>query len=135
MRALDLRVLIKGAGEMASGVAIRLFRAHFHVCLTELDNPLAVRRSVCFSEAVYEKEKTVEGIKACLTNDFSGVIELWHKDVIPLLVDPLCQIREKLQPDVLVDAIMSKKNTGTSLQDAPLVIALGPGFTAGGGCC
>lgn len=134
MRALNLKVLIKGAGEMASGVAASLYRAHFYVCLTELSSPLAVRRSVCFSEAVHEKEAYVEGIEARLTHDLSGVFELWAKNVIPVLVDPQCQIRAKLQPDVLVDAIMGKENTGTRLQDAPLVIALGPGFSAGEDC-
>lgn len=134
MKPLNLKVLIKGAGEMASGVAFSLYRAHLSICLTELPDPMAVRRSVCFSEVVYEKEKTVEGVGAILVDGFSDIIGFWTKGVIPVIVDPECSLREKLRPDVLVDAVMAKKNTGTKRDDAPLVIALGPGFEAGKDC-
>jgi xanthine dehydrogenase accessory factor len=127
----NIIVLIKGGGEMASGVAHRLSRCHFRVCMTEILKPQAVRREVSFCEAVYEGEKTVEGITAKRVNSYDEVIEVWNSDRIPLIVDATATIKEILKPDVMVDAIMAKKNLGTKITDAPLVIALGPGFYAG----
>jgi xanthine dehydrogenase accessory factor len=128
----DLIVLIRGAGEMASGVAHRLHRCHFRVCLLELSQPLAVRRWVSFCEAVYEGEKEVEGVRAKHVSSPDEIRVTWEQGVIPLLVDPdSSRTRGFLKPDVFVDAILAKKNLGTGIQDAPLVIGLGPGFTAG----
>ncbi len=129
----DLVVLIRGGGEVASGVAYRLHQAHFKICMTEISHPLAVRREVAFSEAIYEGEKEVEGIRAKLVTKPEQIEPLWKKGDIPILVDPDGKkTRAYLKPDVLVDAIMAKKNLGTQIHDAPLVIGLGPGFTAGG---
>ncbi len=128
----ELVVLIRGAGEIASGVAHRLHRAHFKICLTEIPYPLAVRREVAFSEAVYEGEKEVEGVRGKLVSRSEEVKSAWKKGDIPILIDPDGKKTKKvLQPDVLVDAIMAKKNLGTRINDTPLVIGLGPGFTAG----
>jgi xanthine dehydrogenase accessory factor len=127
----NIIVLIKGGGEIASGVAHRLSRCHFRVCMTEIPKPQAVRREVSFCEAVYEGEKTVEGITAKRVNSYDEVIEVWNSDRMPLIIDATATIKEILKPDVMVDAIMSKKNLGTKITDAPLVIALGPGFYAG----
>jgi xanthine dehydrogenase accessory factor len=124
-------VLIKGGGEMASGVAHRLSRCHFRVCMTEIPKPQAVRREVSFCEAVYEGEKTVEGITAKRVHSYDEVIVVWNSDRMPLIVDATATIKKILKPDVMVDAIMAKKNLGTKITDAPLVIALGPGFYAG----
>jgi xanthine dehydrogenase accessory factor len=125
-------VLIRGAGEMASGVAHRLHRAHFRVCLLDIATPLAVRREVSFSEAVYEEEKEVEGVRAIRIRSPEEVGSVWQRGEIPLLVDPDGkEARDYLKPDVVVDAILAKKNLGTGMTDAPLVIGLGPGFTAG----
>jgi len=124
-------VLIRGAGEQASGVAHRLFRGGFKLCLTEIAEPLAVRREVCYCEAVYDREKTVEGVTAQRISDPADIDLLWRKGRIPLLVDPDNRIRETLQPQVVIDAILAKRNVGTAMTDAPLVIGLGPGFTAG----
>lgn len=126
----DLRVLIRGAGELASGVAHRLYSSHFRVCLTDIDQPQAVRREVSFCEAVYDSEKEVEGVTAMLVASFGEISEAWQKGKIPLLVDPEAEIKNSLKPDVLVDAILAKKNLGTSIKNALLVIGLGPGFTA-----
>jgi xanthine dehydrogenase accessory factor len=128
---LELVVLIKGAGEMASGVAHRLTRAGFRVCLTDIAQPQAVRRGVSFCEAVYDGEKTVEGLTAVLVEGLSPMLDLWREGKIPLIVDPEAKIREILHPDVVVDAILAKRNLGTRLDDAPLVIGLGPGFRVG----
>lgn len=128
----ELIVLIRGAGEMASGVAHRLYQSHFKICMTEIPQPLAVRREVSFCEAVYEGEKIVEGVRAKLIARPEEIRLGWEQGFIPLLVDPESKrTREFLKPDVLIDAIMAKKNLGTHLEDAQLVIGLGPGFSAG----
>ena len=127
-----LIVLIRGAGEMASGVAHRLQRSHFKVCMTEIPNPLAVRRAVAFSEAIYEGEKEVEGVRAKFISGPEEIESAWEKGHIPILIDPDGKkTRNFSKPDVLVDAIMAKRNLGTEVNDAPLVIGLGPGFAAG----
>jgi len=125
-------VLIRGAGEMASGVAHRLHRSHFKVCMLEISHPLAVRREVSFCEAIYEGEKEVEGVGAKLISTAKEVQSVWEEGKIPLLIDPDGKkTRNFLGPDVVIDAIMAKKNLGTQTNDAPLVIGLGPGFAAG----
>jgi xanthine dehydrogenase accessory factor len=127
----ELTVLIKGGGEVASGVAHRLYRAHFKVCLTETPNPQAVSRGVSFSEAVYDGEKEVEGVVAKLVKSASEISTLWGENKIPIIVDPEMAIKNILHPSILIDAIMAKRNLGTKLTDADLVIGLGPGFKAG----
>lgn len=124
------RVLIRGAGEMGSGVAHRLFRSGFKVCLTEIAHPLAVRRTVSFCEAVYNQKQTVEGVHAVRIERPEEIFSIWKEERIPLLVDPDNTIRNFLKPHMLIDAIMAKKNVGTKITDAPLVIGLGPGFEA-----
>lgn len=128
----DLIILIRGAGEMASGVAHRLFRSHFKICMTEVPHPLAVRREVSFCEAIYDGEKLVEGVLGRRISRPEEIDSVWRAGHLPVLIDPEAkETRKYLQPDVLVDAIMAKKNLGTRREDAPLVIGLGPGFTAG----
>ena len=127
----NFKVLIKGGGEMASGVACRLHKSGFKLLLTEIERPVAVRRKVSFCEAVYDGKTMVEGVEAILVKTLDDVTMAWDKKKIPLLVDPQCDSRLTIKPDVLVDAILAKKNTGTHLDDAPLVIALGPGFKGG----
>jgi xanthine dehydrogenase accessory factor len=131
MNLTDLTILIRGAGEMASGVAWRLFQSHFKVLLTEIPHPMAVRRQVSFCEAVYEGTKKVEGVEAVLISSADQVQESWQSNRIPLWVDPDLKQALSLKPDVLVDAILAKKNIGTRMNQAPLVIALGPGFKVG----
>jgi len=126
-----LKVLIKGAGELASGVAYRLSQCHFRVLMTEIPQPRAVRREVAFCEAVYEGEKEVEGVVARLISPPEEIFEMWQAGKLPLLVDPEAKIKDVLKPDVLVDAIVAKKNLGTRITDALLVIGLGIGFEAG----
>jgi xanthine dehydrogenase accessory factor len=127
----DCRVLIKGAGDLASGVAWRLWRAGFPLAMTELPQPLALRRCVAFAEAIYAGETIVEGITARRVEGASAIPGAWAQGVIPVLVDSQADLLARLRPEVVVDAIMAKKNLGTSLDEAPLVIGLGPGFTAG----
>lgn len=128
----ELVVLIRGAGEIASGVAHRLQRSHFKVCMIEIPHPLAVRRAVAFSEAIYEGEKEVEDVRAKFISKPEEIESVWKKGDIPILIDPDGKkTRNFSKPDVLVDAIMAKRNLGTQVNDAPLVIGLGPGFAAG----
>ncbi|MBN1545453.1 MAG: EF2563 family selenium-dependent molybdenum hydroxylase system protein [Syntrophaceae bacterium] len=124
-------VLIRGAGEQATGVAHRLFKAGFKLCFTEIAEPLAVRREVSFCEAVYDGEKTVEGVTAKKIDNQTEIAQVWQEGKIPLLVDPENRTLKILKPHVLIDAILAKYNVGTAITDAPLVIGLGPGFTAG----
>jgi len=124
-------ILIKGAGEMATGIAHRLTSCHFKICLTEVSKPQAVRREVAFSEAVFDEEKEVEGIVAKLVQLPEQISDTWNEGKIPLLIDPEAKVRDFLKPDVLIDGILAKKNLGTKMTDAHLVIGLGPGFIAG----
>jgi xanthine dehydrogenase accessory factor len=131
MMQKDLVVLVKGAGEMASGISHRLTRCRFRVCMTEIPDPQAVRREVSFCEAVHDGEKTVEGLTATVANSYEEIVEAWRKNHIPIIVDPEATIKDVLNPAVLVDAILAKRNLGTRITDAPLVIGVGPGFWAG----
>lgn len=135
MRLIDLnRIIIgiKGAGEMATGVAIRLKRAGFsRIFMMEIETPLAVRRTVSFCETIYDGNYVVEGIEAVRAHDREDVQGAWEKGQLAVLVDPDWSLLEQLHPQVVIDAIIAKKNLGTTAKDAPLVIGLGPGFTAG----
>jgi xanthine dehydrogenase accessory factor len=127
-------VLIKGAGDLASGVAYRLKRSGFPLIMMELPVPVMIRRAVSFGEAVYRGETIVEGIRACRIETVQEAQRLAQSEVIPVLVDSDASAVATVKPQVLVDAIMAKANTGTSINDAPLVAALGPGFTTGQDC-
>ena len=131
----DTLVLIKGAGDLATGVAYRLYRSGFPLMMTELPTPLMVRRAVSFGQAVYDGEATVEEVTARRVENLQEGLTLARQgEFIPVLVDPEVRTAEALKPRVLVDGVMAKRNTGTRISDAPLVIALGPGFTAGVDC-
>ncbi len=128
---IDLKVLIRGGGEMASGIAHRLHQSHMRVLITEVPNPTAVRRTLAFAEAAYLGSQTIENVKAVLVKDIAEAKNQWPCGQIPLLIDPEASIRKSLEPDVIVDAIMAKKNSTTKISDAPLVLGIGPGFIAG----
>jgi xanthine dehydrogenase accessory factor len=127
----ELIVLIRGGGEMATGIAHRLHRCHMRVLITEIIMPTSVRRNVAFAEAVYEGAHTVEGVEAVRAASCDEAYMAWKRNQIPVFVDPEASIREILKPVVVIDAIMAKKNGVARLTDAPLVIGVGPGFTAG----
>ncbi len=116
---------------MASGVAWRLYQCGYCVLITEVDQPLAVRRRVAFCEAVYDGKAVIEGVESRLIQRIEEADPLWRQGKIPVMVDPGCEAKHLMDPDVLIDATMAKRNLGTSLQDAPLLIGLGPGFEAG----
>ncbi|MDD3472444.1 MAG: selenium-dependent molybdenum cofactor biosynthesis protein YqeB [Syntrophaceae bacterium] len=131
----DKTVLIRGAGEIASGVAHRLWRSGFQkLVMTEIQNPIAVRRKVSFCEAVFDEEATVEKIEAALAKNIEDVFLIWNRYKIAVMVDPWLECLSGLKPDILVDAILAKRNLGTKMDHAGLVIGLGPGFEAGKDC-
>ena len=155
----NLLIICRGAGDLATGIIHRLHRAGHRVIALETDYPAAIRRQVSFCEAVYDGSAVVEGVTARLvpaladaetdTETYSGendtpaahiVSEKWDSSAIeavleagevPLLIDPKGESIALLKPDVVVDAIIAKKNLGTTINMAPLVLGVGPGFTAG----
>lgn len=128
-------ILIKGAGDLATGIAHRLKVCGFDVVMTEISMPTTVRRTVAFSQAVFDGSTEVEGIKAFLAGSFDEVSQILDNGNIPVIVDPEGESIKKLKPDVVVDSILSKVNCAhTSINDAPVVIAVGPGFEAGVDC-
>jgi len=131
----DRVIIIKGAGEQATGIACRLFRANFRrILMLEIPAPLAVRRQVSFCETIHDQSMIVEGIEAVRITDDCERYSAWASGQIAVRVDPRGESLSTCRPDVLIDATLAKRNLGTSLADAPLVIALGPGFTAGTDC-
>jgi len=127
----NVLVIIRGGGDLATGVAVRLFRAGFPVMIMEIDHPTVIRLPVSFAAAVYEGKVIVEGIEAVLISSWEEAEDIIKLGKIPVLVDPGGSCIEKLSSTVLVDAILAKRNLGTRIDQAPLVIGLGPGFTAG----
>ena len=127
-------VLIKGAGDLATGVACRLRNCGFDIVMTDIIQPTTVRRTVAFSQAVYDKEVEVEGIKGVLVSGIEEAKKAIKEGNIAVIVDEKAEIIKDLKPNVVVDAIIAKENIGTKITDAPIVIALGPGFIAGVDC-
>lgn len=142
MKKTDLLV-VRGAGDLATGTIHRLKQAGFHLLVLEAEHPAAIRRQVALSEAVYAKNAQVEEVKAVrmevdLTDTknrkealLREMERIWSENAVPVLVDPAGISIFELHPQVVVDAILAKKNLGTGREMAPLTIALGPGFTAG----
>lgn len=128
----EIIIAVKGAGEMASAVAWRLYMSNFSkILMLETDYPLAVRREVSFCEAVHEGEKEVEKVRAGRVQNPDEIESCWEKNEIAVVVDPQWETLKAIQPEVVVDAVLAKKNLGTHRNEAPLVIGLGPGFYAG----
>lgn len=127
-------VTIKGAGDLATGVAVRLKNAGFDIMMLETACPTTVRRKVAFSPVVYQGEQVVEGIKGVLVDNCDKAREVIKNGDIPVMVDPKAESVKEMKPDVLVDAIIAKYNVGTTINDCNIVICLGPGFVAGKDC-
>lgn len=142
MKKTDL-IVVRGAGDLATGTIHRLKKAGFRLLVLEAEHPAAIRRQVALSEAVYAGSARVEDVEAVRMDvdlaekkNRKELLEqemerIWKKDGVPVLVDPAGLSIAALRPAVVVDAILAKKNLGTTKEMAPLVIALGPGFTAG----
>jgi len=127
----DKLILIRGAGDLATGVAYRLYKSGFKIVMAEVEKPLTVRRTVAFSEAIYQGYCEVEGIKAYRAEGLQEVKDILAEGNIPVIIDPQAEIKDKMDFSVLIDAIIAKRNLGTAIDDAEVVIALGPGFEAG----
>ena len=125
---------IRGAGDIASGIACRLSNSGFSVVMTDLPIPTAIRRTVCFSEAIRHGSARVETVEARLAADAAQAKTILGSGCIAVLADETGRCFTALRPAVLIDAILAKQNLGTAITDAPVVIALGPGFTAGQDC-
>ena len=124
-------VIVRGGGDISTGTIHRLYRAGFPVLILEAARPSAIRRRVAFSEAVYDGAATVEGVTAARIAGVDAIGATLSRGEVPLLVDPAGDSIRQLRPAAVVDAILAKRNLGTSMDMAPLTVALGPGFTAG----
>jgi xanthine dehydrogenase accessory factor len=131
---MDLKVLIRGAGDLASGIGLRLAHCGFKILMTELEHPLVVRRSVSFAEAVYSETIRIEDITGIRVSNLAAVKECWDKCAVAVLPDPNEGVIGAYRPDIVVDARMLKRNLATDLSVADLIIGLGPGFVAGKNC-
>lgn len=127
----DKLVIIRGAGDLATGVAQSLYEAGFRLLLLEVEKPSAIRRQVALCEAVYDGTAAVENLTCCRCRSLAEVRKVWEGQAIPLLVDPEGASIAALKPWAVVDAILAKKNLGTNRRMARHTVALGPGFTAG----
>lgn len=130
----DELVIIRGAGDLATGVVYSLYKAHFEIILLETQYPSSIRRKVALSEAVYDGKSRVEDIEAVLVKSYEEALNIVadkNYTKIPILIDPNCEILNYIKPTFLIDAIIAKKNLGTNKSMAKYTIALGPGFTAG----
>ncbi|MDD5944866.1 MAG: selenium-dependent molybdenum cofactor biosynthesis protein YqeB [Clostridia bacterium] len=126
--------LIKGAGDIASGIAVRLKRAKFDIAMTDIERPTAIRRTVCFSQAIVNGEACVEDIKAERAQSTDDIYQIIKRGNIAVIADEKAECIKTLKPYFVIDAILAKKNLGTSIDDAPVVIGVGPGFRAGVDC-
>lgn len=124
-------VIVRGGGDIATGTIYKLVKSGFHVLILEIAHPSAIRRNVAFSEAVYEGKWQVEDMTCHLANDIKEAQAIMEAGNPALMIDPKGEMIRQLHPIAVVDAILAKKNLGTTRDMAPITIALGPGFTAG----
>ena len=125
------KLIVRGGGDLASGVIHRLYRCGYQVLVLECRRPSAIRREVSFGEAVYDGTSCVEGVTGRRITEVSECQNVWDNGEIPVLIDESGEAVRELRPDALIDAILAKRNLGTTREMAPLTVALGPGFEAG----
>ena len=126
-----MKVVIRGGGDLATGVAEVLYQSGFKILILDIEKPSSIRRSVCFSEAIYDGIIQVENIICKKVENENDIEKCWNEKIIPIMVDEKGEIIKKIKPDVVVDSIIAKKNLGTTKEMAPITIALGDGFKAG----
>ncbi len=124
-------ILVRGGGDIATGTIYSLWSAGLIPVVLEIGKPTAIRRQVSVCEAVYDGEKTIEGMKAVRVDNIDNALDIAKKGCVPVLVDEAGDNISKLRPDILIDGILAKRNINTNIDMAPMTIALGPGFTAG----
>ncbi|MGB6128434.1 MAG: selenium-dependent molybdenum cofactor biosynthesis protein YqeB [Psychrilyobacter sp.] len=123
-------IIVRGGGDIASGVIQKLHRSGFKVLVLETEKPSFIRRAVCYGEAIYEKEVILEGSKALLAHNIDEVNKILDVGNIAVIIDPCGDTIRKLKPLAVIDAILAKKNLGTNINMAPITIGIGPGFSA-----
>ena len=126
-----MKIVIRGGGDLATGVAEVLYQSGFKILILDIEKPSSIRRSVCFSEAIYDGIIQVENIICKKVENENDIEKCWNEKIIPIMVDEKGEIIKKIKPDVVVDSIIAKKNLGTTKEMAPITIALGDGFEAG----
>lgn len=126
-----MKVIIRGGGDLATGVAEVLYQSGFKILILDIEKPSSIRRSVCFSEAIYDRVAKVENIICKKVENENEIEKCWNEKIIPIMVDEKGKIIKKIRPDVVVDSIIAKKNLGTTRDMAPITVALGDGFEAG----
>ena len=126
-----MKVVIRGGGDLATGVAEVLYQSGFKILILDIEKPSSIRRSVCFSEAIYDGVTKVENIICKKVENENEIEKCWNEKIIPIMVDEKGEIIKKIKPNVVVDSIIAKKNLGTTKEMAPITIALGDGFEAG----
>lgn len=126
-----MKVVIRGGGDLATGVAEVLYQSGFKILILDIEKPSSIRRSVCFSEAIYDGVSKVENIICKKVENENEIEKCWSEKIIPIMVDEKGEIIKKIKPDVVVDSIIAKKNLGTTKEMAPITVALGDGFEAG----
>lgn len=128
---VDNIVIVRGGGDIASGIIQKFYRSGFKVLCLETEKPTSIRRKVSFSEAVYDGRSIVEGIIGVKVYNLKDIFEIWNTNCIPVAVDPKGLYINRLKPLILIDAILAKRNLGTNMNMAPVTIGVGPGFVAG----
>lgn len=134
MNKIQNLVIIRGGGDLASGVAARLYNSGFKILILEIQEPSCIRREVSFSNAIYTKTMKIENINAILANSLEQAQKIIQNDNIAVMIDEKASICKSIKAKILVDAILAKKNLNTSKDMAQIVIAIGPGFQAGVDC-
>jgi xanthine dehydrogenase accessory factor len=129
----DHLVVVRGGGDLATGTVFRLRRAGFPILVLELEQPLAIRRTVAVASAVLEGRALIEDLDAIRVDDIEDALETAKSGAIPVMVSPTL-VQLPWEPSVVVDARLAKQNLDTTINDAPLVVGLGPGFTAAVDC-
>jgi len=128
---MDDIVVIRGGGDIATGIGHRLYKAGFNIIILDVEMPLAIRRAVSFCEAIYSGETTVEGLKAIYCSDIDSSMRTIYEGNIPVLIDECGDSISTIKPIAVVDSILAKRNIGTYKSMAPITIGIGPGFNAG----
>lgn len=123
-------IVVRGGGDIATGTIMKLYQCGFSVLILEIPTPSAIRRNVAFSEAVYQGTQTIEGVTCYLAKDIEEAEHFLAEEKLTMLIDPKGLCLDTFHPLALVDAILAKKNLGTTKSMAPITVALGPGFTA-----
>lgn len=127
-------IWVRGAGDIATGIAFRLYQSGFSLVMSDLPQPTSIRRTICFSEAIIKGETTIEHITARHAKSAEQARVILQQGEIAVVADPTGQIARQLSPVAIIDAILAKRNLGTKINDAQIVVGIGPGFTAGKDC-